>query len=235
MSLRLERRRDRPLVVVAEEDQRRLHHGREVRAFVEGAFAGRAVPEVRDRGGRRALELLAPGEAGGVRDVRRDRHADRGDPVLGRVPPAGRMPAPPVQDGARRKPAQEPDRRLAVAREDPVLVGERVHRAGLHRLVVPEDRVGADPALAVVDDRALVVRPQQDQRAVDREEVVGAEAFDLRSSSRTRRSSCSSRTTFATVAKPSPLPPAQRATCCYGASGCRRSCFPRMRSRRCCS
>ena len=170
--LRLERRRDRPLVVVAEEDQRRLHHGREVGAFVEGALARRAVAEVRDRDSRVALELLAPREAGGVRDVRRDRHADRGDPVLGRVPPAGRMAPPPVEDGARRNPAQQPDRRLAVAREDPVLVGERVHRAGLHRLVVPEDRVRADPALAVIDDRALVVGTQQDERAVDREQVV---------------------------------------------------------------
>ena len=99
--LRLERRRDRPLVVVAEEDQRRLHHRREVGALVEGALARRAVAEVRDRDGRVALQLLAPREAGRVRDVRRDRHADRRDAVLRRVPPAGRMAAPPVEDGAR--------------------------------------------------------------------------------------------------------------------------------------
>ena len=89
------------------------------------------------------------------------------------------MAAPPVEDGARRYPAQQPDRRLAVAREDPVFVGERVHRAGLHRLVVPEDGVRPDPALAVVDDGALVVGAQQDQRAVDRKEVVRAETVDL--------------------------------------------------------
>ena len=51
--------------------------------------------------------------------------------------------------------------------------------AGLHRLVVPEDRVRADPALAVVDDRALVVGPQQDQRAVEVEQVLLGEPLDL--------------------------------------------------------
>src|SRR5437868_1656461 len=39
--LRLERRRDRPLVVVADEDGRRVHHGGEVHALVEGALARR--------------------------------------------------------------------------------------------------------------------------------------------------------------------------------------------------
>ena len=45
--------------------------------------------------------------------------------------------------------------------------------------MVPEDRVGADAALPVVDDGALVVRPQQDEVAVEREELVGGEALDL--------------------------------------------------------
>src|SRR3954454_6257044 len=50
--LRLERRRDRPLVVVAEKNQRRLHDRREVGALVEGSLARRAVAEVGDRYGR---------------------------------------------------------------------------------------------------------------------------------------------------------------------------------------
>ena len=41
-----------------------------------------------------------------------------------------------------------------------------------------EDRVRADPALAVVDDRALVVRAQQDERAVEREQRVVVEPVD---------------------------------------------------------
>ena len=76
-------------------------------------------------------------------------------------------------------PAQKPDRRLAIAREDPVLVLERVDRAGLHRLVVPVDRVRPDPPLAVVDDRALVVRAQQDEPAVELDQVVVGEPVDL--------------------------------------------------------
>ncbi len=177
--LRAHRRRDRPLVVVAEEDERRAHHGREVRALVEGALARRAVAEVGDRDRVLAAQLLAPGEPGGVRDVRADRDADRGDVVVGRVPPAGRVAAPPLQDRRGGDPAQEPDRRLAIAGEDPVLVGERVRRAGLHRLVVPEDRVRADPALAVVDERALVVGPQQDERPVEVEQLLLPEPVDL--------------------------------------------------------
>ena len=51
--------------------------------------------------------------------------------------------------------------------------------AGLHRLVVPEDRVGTDPPLAVVDHRALVVRAEQNHRAVELEQLLLAEAIDL--------------------------------------------------------
>ena len=45
--------------------------------------------------------------------------------------------------------------------------------------MAPEDRVRADPALAVVDDRALVVGPQQHHRAVEREQLLLAEPLDL--------------------------------------------------------
>ena len=114
-----------------------------------------------------------------MRDVRRDRDADRRDVVVGRVPPARRVAAPPLQDRARRHSPQQPDRRLAVAREDPVLVLEGVDRARLHRLVVPVDRVRADPALAVVDDGALVVGSKQDERPVELEQVVLGEPVDL--------------------------------------------------------
>ena len=89
------------------------------------------------------------------------------------------MAAPPREDGRGRHPAQEPDRGLAVRGEDPVVVAERVRRAGLHRLVVPEDRVRPDPALAVVDDRALVVGPQEDEVAVEGDQVGLGEALDL--------------------------------------------------------
>src|SRR5439155_18342689 len=77
--LRRERCRDRPLVVIAEENERRAHDGREVRALVKRALGGRAVAEVADRASALAAKLLAPGEPGRVRYVSRDRDADRGD------------------------------------------------------------------------------------------------------------------------------------------------------------
>ena len=61
--LRLDRRRDRPAVVVAEEDQRRAHHGREVRALVERALGGRAVAEVGDRARRPRRAAACPTRA----------------------------------------------------------------------------------------------------------------------------------------------------------------------------
>ena len=179
LRLRRERCRDRPLVVVAEEDERRAHHGGEVRAFVEGTLGGGAVAEERQRAGRLTAQPLAPGEPRCVRHLRRDRDADRGEVVVGGVPPAGRVPAPPGEDRRCRHAAQEPDRGLAVAREDPVLVLERMERAGLDRLVAPVDRVRADPALAVVDDGALVVRAQQHHRAIEIEQLLLADPLDL--------------------------------------------------------
>ena len=151
----------------------------EVGALVEGALGRRAVAEVDDRARALAFQLLPPGEAGRVRDVGPDRDADRRDVVVRRVPPAGRMAAPPGEHGRRRHPAQQPDRRLAVAREDPVVVLERVYRAGLHRLVVPVDRVRADAALPVVDDRPLVVGAQEHHAAVELDQVVVGEPLDL--------------------------------------------------------
>ncbi len=88
------------------------------------------------------------------------------------------MAAPPLQHGLRREPAQEADRGIAVAREDPVALLERVHEARVDRLVAAVDRVGADPALTVVHDRPLVVGAQQDERPVDREERLVVETLD---------------------------------------------------------
>ena len=156
-----ERRRDRPLVVVAEEDQRRAHDTR--RSWRPRGTSPRKSRRRRSRRSRTPTRRAAssPREPGGVWHVGSDRNADRRDVVVEWIPPAGRMTAPPGEHRRDRHPAQEADRRLAVAGKDPVVALERIDRAGLHRLVIPEDRVRADPALAVEDDRTLVVRPQQ--------------------------------------------------------------------------
>ena len=178
--LRLERRRDRPAGCCC----RSRISGAPVTAakFAPSWNAPSEVapsPKNAIAHARSPLELLAPRETRGVWHVRRDRHADRGDVVVLGVPPAGRMPAPPRQDRRRRQSAQQADRGLSVRGEDPVLVVERMDDADLHRLVVPEDRVRADAPLPVVDDRALVVRAQQDHRAVELEQLLLAEAVDL--------------------------------------------------------
>ena len=145
---------------------------------MERALRGRAVAEEDDRGGVGSLQLEAPRETGRVRDVGGDGNADRRDVQVGRAPPARRVSAPPLQDGRGRQAAEQADRGLAVAREDPVALLERVDGTGLDGLVPVEDRVGPDAALAVIDDRALVVGPQEDERAVKREERIVAEALD---------------------------------------------------------
>ena len=171
-----ERRRDRPLVVVAEQDERRPHDRREVDPLVERAFGGRAVAE-EDEGdpiARRAVASptqtrrhAAPGSRSGRRSTRRRSSA-------GFHQPAG---CPRHQDSTvdAGDAAEQADRRLAVARKDPVALLERVDGAGLDRLVTPVDGIRADPPLAVVDDRPLVVRPQQHERAVESKQLVVAE------------------------------------------------------------
>ena len=72
---------------------------------------------------------------------------------------------------SRRHPPQQADRRLTIRREDPVLVCQGMHRSCLNGFVPPEDGVGADPPLPVIDDRALVVGPERHHAPVDREQV----------------------------------------------------------------
>src|SRR5436190_7223212 len=93
--LRLDGRRDRPTVVVAEQDERCAGDRCEVRAFVKRTFRRRAVAEEHDRRGTLALQLLSPRETRRVRNVRRDRDADRRNPIVLGIPPAGGMTTPP--------------------------------------------------------------------------------------------------------------------------------------------
>ena len=45
--------------------------------------------------------------------------------------------------------------------------------------MVPEDRVGADAALAVVDDGALVVGAEEDEAAIELDEIVVGQPLDF--------------------------------------------------------
>ena len=84
---------DRPAVVAAQEDDGQLEDAREVQPAVEIGRARRAVAEVDERRDVFLLDLGAPGEADGLRDLRADGRADRrpADGPAGVV--AGHLPA----------------------------------------------------------------------------------------------------------------------------------------------
>jgi hypothetical protein len=98
--------------------------------------------------------------------------------VFARVVEAVHAPEapPPRQDGRRRHPAQDPDGVLAVGREDPVRLRAGVQSAGLGRFFTPVERVGADPALTLEGDGALVEDAEQHQPAVHLRQVFVAES-----------------------------------------------------------
>ena len=87
------RRRDRPRVVVAEEDDRRVEHSGEVAALVEVALRGGAVAEEDEDDALLAAQLHAPGEAHRLRDLRRQRDLRRPDADRRREVAAGRIAA----------------------------------------------------------------------------------------------------------------------------------------------
>ena len=153
------------------------HHGGEVGALVEGALRGRAIAEEGDRA--RLARPSAPRPRRGPPRARRASRSGRRSRRRGlraRVPPAVRMAAPPAAGSSRpacrargRSPTRGSSGRSSRRRSS------AIRRAGLDRLVVPEDRVGADAALPVVDDRALVVGAQQHHPAVQLEQIALAE------------------------------------------------------------
>ena len=113
--LRRERRRDRPLVVVAEEDRpARCMTPANVAPSWNGALRRRAVAEDAIATRSLALQPRAPREAR-PRAGRASRSARRStrrcSPSGSTSPPDGRAT---TEDRRRRHPAQQPDRRLAV-------------------------------------------------------------------------------------------------------------------------
>src|SRR5918994_4463583 len=93
--LLVRRDRDRPPVVLAEQDRGRAEHGGEVRALVEVAFGGGTVAEIDEGAGGAAVELRAHRPPDRVDDLRGDRDADRREPRGDRVVRAA-VPRPAV-------------------------------------------------------------------------------------------------------------------------------------------
>jgi hypothetical protein len=91
------------------------------------------------------------------------------------------MAAPPLQDRRRLHAAHEPDRRLAIAREDPVVLAQFKGGSRLDRFVVPRDRIGADAPLPVIDECAFAVARgvrRMAENGVRRHRVTGRTGCD---------------------------------------------------------
>src|SRR6267143_3958831 len=164
--LLLERHRDRPLVVLADEHDGHMPDAREVERFVAIALAGGAVAEVRHHHRVLAAILRGVGEADRVRELRPDGDRDRQVALAGSrlatLHVAGEEeqelldgPAPADHRGG-----------LAKGRYHPVRRPEREDAAQLGRLLTLDRREGADAALALQAHHALVEAATEDHEAV---------------------------------------------------------------------
>ena len=161
--LTVDRRRDRPAVVDAEQDHRGADDAGEVGGLVEVALGGGAVAEVAEHHPVLATQPHPPGEPDGVGDLCGDRDLGREDVHPGRIPPRVGV-AGVIEDGVAEHvgaEAAEADR-LAVLGHRPV--DGRVHRrrrADHRRLLAVDRRRGADAALPLQVEQARrpVARP----------------------------------------------------------------------------
>ena len=169
--------RDRPLIVLAEEDRRRLEHAGEVHPRVEVAFARRAVPEVRQADGVLLADLRSPGRADGLCDLRPNRTRGRdvadagGSEVVRHLTAVLRILGVPVGLGDQRLEGESPPDGgpgLAVRREDPVPLLEGHRAPNLARLLSRARHVETDSTLALQREHARVERPDQDEVAIRR-------------------------------------------------------------------
>jgi hypothetical protein len=179
-----QRHADRVAVVLHQENHGCLPYPGEVQRLVHITLAGRTVTGQHQRRLVGALELGGPGEADGVQGAGGQRRALRGDPVLVRVIAAVPLAAQQRQRlGGRDAPGQH-GHRVAVGREQPVLLTKREdgpHLAGflaargrVHRQApLPGQRSGlgvqpaADHHLAVQFAQDLV-RGQLQERGLAR-------------------------------------------------------------------
>jgi hypothetical protein len=152
----LPRHRDRPLVVLAQEEGRGGEDAGEVQGLVEIAFGGGPVAEECDRHLVRLAIAGGVGEVHGVRDL--GRHRDGDGQVVGVL---GDGPALVVAGGVeqdRRQGHAPPDGRggLPVRGHEPVVLAQGRHGADLARLLAGYGREGADPPLALEPEHPLV-------------------------------------------------------------------------------
>ena len=178
------RHRDRPAVVLADEHDRRLVDGGEVEAGVEVVAAGAAVAAERHEHGVVAADARRHASAGGLRQLRADRRADRDEVRLPEAVVHRHLAAlagvagvaePLADDLLDRHLPQQQDARLAVGREQPVAVLQRVGGAEVRGLLPGRLQVEADAALALQRQSALVERARRDHQPVELLQLRGGQ------------------------------------------------------------
>src|SRR4249920_1043813 len=159
--LLVRRDRDRPPVVLAEEDRGRAEDGGEVRALVEVALGGGPVAEVREGAGGAPVELRPHRPPDSMDDLGRHGHADRREPRRDRVVRTA-VPRPAVVLEVLDDVDAPHDRRreLAERGEHEVVGAERERAADLRRLLALERRVDREFALAL-ERPAFAVQPSR--------------------------------------------------------------------------
>ena len=167
--------RDRPLVVLAEEDDRGREARGEDHGLVDVALAGRAIAEVGDGDRIDAILLRAHGPAGRVKGLRTDddrgcRHVDRE-----RVPARVGRAAPDLGHVFEPHTTQVGDAVLAVAGEGEVVLAQHSRRADLRGLLAERRWPQPELALALQRGRLVVETAHHDHGFVDVEQVFAGE------------------------------------------------------------
>ena len=156
-----QRHADGVLVVLDEEHDRGLEHGREVERLVEVALTGGAVADERHRDGRAAPALLAVRESGGVNQLGCQRCALGRRPCRHRVVAAVAESTRHLEDLDRVEAAGHQGHRVAIGRECPVAFGQCQHRPNLASLLTARGRVDREATL-LRQSRGLDVEPATD-------------------------------------------------------------------------
>ena len=165
------------MVVVDDDHERQPPHAGHVHRFVEVAARSAAVTEQTDGHPRFAPQLECVRGAGGVRNLRPDRHA------VGQILPrtrevAAALVAAPVEQALDHRDAADELRRvIAVGRNEHIVAFHRARHADADRFLAQRRCEGADLPGSLERDRLGVERARQHHGAVHRDERrrVGSE------------------------------------------------------------
>src|SRR5215813_8707802 len=175
VGLLLDRHGDRPLVVLAEEHHGTVPHPGEVGRLVEVALGSGAVAEVRHDHRVLAAVLDPVGDAHGVRELGRHGNGHGQVTLLRRRLPTLETPRVEGEELLDGPTPPEHGRRLPEGRYQPIPRLQRAHAADLRGLLPLDGGEGADPALALEPQHALVEAPSQQHAAVEAQELFGRE------------------------------------------------------------